>query len=90
MSGKIYSESEFAFTIHMLTNVLHVIIFFQKCYFTAWSDSDLCIVGERSKDIMHVKLLPSLGAFANIKVNTGYCLHSSFAMHAAQFWVRFV
>ena len=46
---------------------LHVIIsffffLFQKCYFTAWLGTDLFyIVVERSKDITHVKLLPSLG-----------------------------
>ena len=33
---------------------------FQKCYFTAWFGTDLFLVVERSKDITHVKLLPSL------------------------------
>ena len=32
--------------------ILH--FFFQKCYFTAWFGTDLFIVVERSKDIMHV------------------------------------
>ena len=36
--------------------------FSQKCYFTTWLGTDLFIVVERSKDIMHVKLLPSLMA----------------------------
>ena len=35
---------------------------FQKCYFTAWFGTDLFLVVERSKDITHVKLLPSLVA----------------------------
>ena len=60
--------SYFALTIHMLANArqhyMHVIIFFQKSCFTAWFGTDLFIVAvvERSKDITHVKLLPSLVA----------------------------
>ena len=37
-------------------------LFFQKCYFTAWYGTYLFLVVERSKDITHVKLLPSLAA----------------------------
>ena len=47
---------------------------FQKCYFTAWFGTDLFLVVERSKDITHVKLLPSLVAkisdIANVNVNS--------------------
>ena len=45
---------------------LHITFFFQKCYFTAWFGTDLFIVVERSKDIMHVKILRSLVASAGI------------------------
>jgi len=45
-----------------INTILNSLFFFQKCFFTAWFGTDLFLVVQKSKDIMHVKLLPSLVA----------------------------
>jgi len=64
LSGKKYSPSlsslSTCWQMHESTACYN--FFLQKCYLAAWFGTDLFIVVERLKDIMHVKLLLSLVA----------------------------
>ena len=52
----------FAFIIHTLANVIISFFLVSEILFTTWFGTDLFIGVERSKDITHAKLLPSLVA----------------------------
>ena len=70
-----------------ITLSLFLSLFYQKCYFTAWFGTDLFLVVERSKDITHVKLLPSLVAkisdICDVNVNSLFIIHDTRHLHAA-------
>ena len=62
--------------------ILNSLFFCQKCHFTAWFGTDLFLVAEISKDITHVKLLPSL--VAKIVYLLFTCeIHDTRHLHAA-------